>query len=100
MIGDINLFLYNDEEYGLGAEISVMIADPNFRHQGCAKEAVNAIMHYGAINLGVKYFFCKIHKDNLSSLKLFERYLKYFISINYVSQNICSQTWIYPIQIR
>jgi RimJ/RimL family protein N-acetyltransferase len=73
MIGDINLFLIEDEDCGLGAEVSVMIAESAFRGKGCAKDAVRMMMNYGIKQLHINFYFCKISKDNESSLGLFRR---------------------------
>lgn len=50
MAGDVNLF-FNDYEDPLACEIEVMIAEPKYRRQGFAHEAVKLLMAYGERNV-------------------------------------------------
>uniref|UniRef100_A0A7S4P046 N-acetyltransferase domain-containing protein n=2 Tax=Guillardia theta TaxID=55529 RepID=A0A7S4P046_GUITH len=52
MIGDINMFFYEDEKYH--GEINVMIAEKEYRRKGLAKEALRLFMHYAYRRLGAK----------------------------------------------
>ena len=100
MIGDINLFLSEEEEDSDGydfpitsrcqdgmqsnkrqelsqAELDVMIAKQSHRHKGLGTELVLIMMHYGASMLGIRRFFVKIKNTNTSSLKLFREKLEF-----------------------
>ena len=98
MIGDVNLFLseYNttDDDGASSlrqAEVDVMIAEPAARRQGCAREACGAMLCYGATQLGVSRYYCKIHADNTASRTLFENKL-HFRQCNYAE---CFQEYEY-----
>ena len=84
MAGDVNLFMHDRDDV-TNAEIEIMIAEPRFRGKGFGKEALQLMMHYGALSssLQITRFFAKIHEDNLSSLGLF-RSLG-FVEVNYVA---------------
>ena len=92
MIGDINLFLSEedeDEADGLRhvniqedvgskskvilsqAELDLMIAKKSHRHKGLGVELALTMMRYGASALGIRRFFVKIKDTNDSSLRLF-----------------------------
>jgi RimJ/RimL family protein N-acetyltransferase len=86
MVGDVNLFLSdiepdedehdntgNDDEKPLiQAEIDIMIAEMTYKRRGLGKSATCAMLLYGANELKVYRFFCKINEDNIASVKLFE----------------------------
>eukprot|EP00804_Cyclotella_cryptica_P012456 CCRYP_019962-RA/>CCRYP_019962-RA protein AED:0.00 eAED:0.00 QI:511/-1/1/1/-1/1/1/155/234 len=94
MIGDINLFLSEDDEevseylqnsnnkcqdgsvsntpaIVQQAELDVMIARPSHRNKGLGAELALIMMHYGASVLKITRFFVKIKDTNASSLRLF-----------------------------
>jgi RimJ/RimL family protein N-acetyltransferase len=86
MIGDVNLFLsdsppsFSDDDESEGAaavtwaECEVMIAEPGFRRQGCAEEALRLMLSYALQNLPrPPRFFVRIGISNKGSLALFER---------------------------
>jgi RimJ/RimL family protein N-acetyltransferase len=102
MIGDINLFLSEEEvdddsnnndlsntdiqqqeqtdqsnELLTQAELDIMIAETSHRHKNLGVELVLTMMHYGASHLGIKRFFVKIDEKNQSSLRLFKEKLGY-----------------------
>jgi len=102
MIGDINLFLSEEEvdddsdndqlsntsiqqqeqtkqsnELLTQAELDIMIAEPSYRHKNLGVELVLTMMHYGASHLGIKRYFVKIDEKNQSSLRLFKEKLGY-----------------------
>lgn len=100
MIGDINLFLSQEEEeidlddYAIDsqhcteikgnpttqlsqAELDIMIARSSHRHKGLGAELALTMMHYGASALGIRRFFVKIKDSNTSSLKLFRDKLEF-----------------------
>ena len=54
MAGDVNLFFTAEEDHSV-AEIMVMTAEPSCRRRGCAREAVQLMMRYGA---GRRLFPC------------------------------------------
>jgi RimJ/RimL family protein N-acetyltransferase len=85
MVGDVNLFLSDMEQtedstpetddlsipLGRQAELDIMIAEKQARGKGIGSEACRMMMWYGAVELGLKRFFCKINEDNVASLSLF-----------------------------
>lgn len=86
MVGDVNLFLSDIEESEqegatkenddskaqIQAEIDIMVAENIFKRQGLGKAATCAMLLYGANELHIHRFFCKINEDNIASIKLFE----------------------------
>ncbi len=70
MVGDTNFF-FNDHDDPSCAEIEIMIAEPAYRRQGLATEALHMMMAYGVHALGVGRFVAKIGYDNAASLALF-----------------------------
>ncbi|CCI40881.1 unnamed protein product [Albugo candida] len=82
MIGDVNLF-FNDYEDSANCEIEIMIANESHRRQGCGREAVEIMMAFAVTRLNASRFYCKIHRNNKPSMKLFEN-LGY-IQCNYVA---------------
>jgi Acetyltransferase (GNAT) domain len=101
MVGDVNLFLSEQEDdeatdgdkYDIKndevesspaqqlsplhkkmmqqAELDIMIAEPSCRKMGIGREAVCLMMLYGVRHLSITRFFCKINQDNAASLSLF-----------------------------
>jgi RimJ/RimL family protein N-acetyltransferase len=90
MIGDVNLFLSEIESEigevnikaaseGLGsskqlmqAEVDIMIARKDYRGKGLGRAATCAMLLYGATQLGIRRFFCKINEDNTDSIRMFK----------------------------
>ncbi|CEF65479.1 N-acetyltransferase 9 [Strongyloides ratti] len=68
MIGDINGFVHSDS-----IELSVMIAEKDYRKQGCAKEALKLMIKYCQIVLNFNNFFAIINDNNIKSIKLFNQ---------------------------
>jgi RimJ/RimL family protein N-acetyltransferase len=99
MVGDVNLFLYDDEDdedpeqaqdeksrKRVIGELEIMIASPSHRGRGLAHETLRAFMSYMQSHLDsilsefsgesggeLRYLRVKIDKDNARSLALFER---------------------------
>ena len=89
MIGDVNLFLSEEEaeesgdEQGeqavplapppLQAELDLMIAVASHRRKNLGTECALMMMHYGATCLHLRRFFVKIKETNHASLKLFKK---------------------------
>lgn len=97
MVGDVNLFLYDDEdedeeegtrkERSVIGELEIMIARKDQQNKGLAQETLRAFMSYIQSSLDdilseytsarksatLNYLRVKIDKDNVRSLKLFER---------------------------
>ncbi|KAL3937323.1 MAG: hypothetical protein SGBAC_007553 [Bacillariaceae sp.] len=90
MVGDVNLFLSDiepdEDEEGtsselppttekplIQAEIDIMIAEKTYQRRGFGKAATCSMLLYGANQLKVYRFFCKINEDNTASINLFER---------------------------
>ena len=71
MVGDVNLFFYEADD-PTHAEISVMIAVPDARRRGLAREAVCAMMLHGYGRLGARTFAAKVDEGNAASLALFD----------------------------
>ncbi|KAL7525626.1 hypothetical protein ACHAXR_002323 [Thalassiosira sp. AJA248-18] len=88
MIGDVNLFLSEEEAEDseeeqckqteqtapslTQAELDLMIAAASHRHKNLGTELALMMMHYGAKYLQIRRFFVKIKEDNHSSIKLFK----------------------------
>jgi RimJ/RimL family protein N-acetyltransferase len=70
MIGDINLFLLDEGQVG---EISVMIAEREYRGKGLAGECVARMMELARERLGIRVFVVKIQSGNQASIRLFEK---------------------------
>ncbi|TGZ74149.1 hypothetical protein CRM22_001099 [Opisthorchis felineus] len=81
MIGDVNMFLtpVQDAQHGaeFEGELSVMIAEQDFRGQGLAAEAVAALLQYSSSHLPNKIssLVAKVSLDNPASLRLFGDHL-------------------------
>lgn len=102
MVGDVNLFLSEEEEDDENedesdgedtandvqqtlnengkeeikmkqAELDLMVAEELFRGQGIGKEAACMMMIYGAEKLGIRKFTVKIKEENIASRHLFEK---------------------------
>jgi RimJ/RimL family protein N-acetyltransferase len=71
MVGDVNLFFYEDDD-PCHAEVSVMVAVPDARRRGLAREAVCAMLQHGYGRLGARTFAAKVDEGNAASLALFE----------------------------
>ena len=96
MVGDVNLFLSDEEKDYVSdsdennidgpakversdnastpqrqAELDIMIANGDYRGKGLGKDAACLMMLYGASHLNIRRFFCKIQEDNVASLALF-----------------------------
>ena len=69
MIGDTNLFILGEAE----AEAEIMIAEESARGQRLGWESLLLMMRYGLDVLKITTFQAKIKKENLVSLKMFER---------------------------
>jgi len=104
-VGDVNLFLSEDEEDDdenedehdskttatvtnaplpdnpqppkriIQAELDIMIAEDNCRGKGLGKEASCLMMLYGAKSTSIRRFFCKVKETNEASLALFQKHL-------------------------
>jgi RimJ/RimL family protein N-acetyltransferase len=72
MVGDVNLFFYEEDD-PTHAELSVMVAVPDARRRGLAREAVCAMMRHGYARLGARTFVAKVDADNAPSLALFDQ---------------------------
>ena len=104
MIGDINLFLSEEDDYNSDdeenfhkqqqqllhpeqctpaveeftqAELDIMIAAKSHRHKNLGVELALMMMHYGASSLKLKRFYVKIKDTNHSSIKLFKEKLDF-----------------------
>lgn len=98
MIGDINLFLSEEDDYNSDdeanfhqqqmllstpqtpaeltqAELDIMIAVESHRHKNLGTELALMMMYYGASALKLRRFYVKIKDTNNSSIKLFKEKL-------------------------
>jgi RimJ/RimL family protein N-acetyltransferase len=80
MVGDVNLFLSQDDNDTSQAEIDVMIAEESYRGKGMGTEAVMLMMIYGMNFLHIHKFFAKIKEENTASIELFKRYIRWKMS--------------------
>ena len=71
LIGTICLFAFSDENYKceIGYELLT-----NFQGQGIMKEAVEKVIDYAFNTIKVKKIEAFMHRDNLSSIKLLEKF--------------------------
>lgn len=74
IIGDVNVFLNDEDDVG---EVSIMIAEKNYRRKGHATEILNSIFSYVYYNLNLSYIIAKIGMGNAASLKLFTEKLSF-----------------------
>jgi RimJ/RimL family protein N-acetyltransferase len=65
----------------LQAEIDIMIGNKQYHRKGYGYSATILMLLYGAKQLNIQRFFCKINEDNISSIRLFQRLG--FIQCNY-----------------
>ncbi|EPQ61379.1 hypothetical protein GLOTRDRAFT_69772 [Gloeophyllum trabeum ATCC 11539] len=90
MIGDVNMFCKgapgeDDPECGFEAEVEIMIAEPAFRRQGCAREALELLIDYASspahsesptakpLPIARSSLVSRISDSNLPSICLFEK---------------------------
>ena len=71
LVGTICLFGFSDENYKceIGCELLT-----NFQGQGIMKEAVEKVIDYAFNTIKVKKIEASLHRDNLSSIKLLEKF--------------------------
>jgi ribosomal-protein-alanine N-acetyltransferase len=71
LVGTICLFSFSDENYKceIGYELLT-----NFQGQGIMKEAVEKVIDYAFNTIKVKKIEASLHRDNLSSIKLLEKF--------------------------
>ncbi len=70
-IGTIDLFEFNASNKIVG--VGILIADLSARKKGFATEALGLISEYCRNELNVVTIFCNIFKDNMLSIRLFEK---------------------------
>lgn len=75
LIGDVNLFLSQDEDGSSKAECEVMIAVMGHQSKGLGKEALQMMILYASKHLKISpsAFFAKIGMNNTPSLHLFQK---------------------------
>ena len=69
-IGCIDLFEF--DKYNQRAGVGILIAEPENRKLGFAKEALNVLSNYCFEVLNFKQLYCHITADNKASLQLFK----------------------------
>ena len=72
MIGDVNLFFYEEDE-PFTCEINIMIAETSRRRGGMGAETVRLVMSYGWHRFGARKFLAKIGDENHASIALFKK---------------------------
>jgi len=70
-IGTIDLFDLNPQDQHVG--VGLLIASSDHRKKGYATEALTTLIDYCRNELSVVHVFCNIQKDNLGSIRLFEK---------------------------
>jgi len=70
-IGTIDLFEF--DEHGKTVGIGVLIAERARRNYGYASEALSLVVDYCRNELSLVNLFCNIQKDNVTSIRLFEK---------------------------
>ncbi len=93
-IGTMDLFEYDVKTKRVG--IGVLIAKTAFRNKGYASEALDLISNYCSNELNIVTIFCNIQKDNIISIRLFEKngfvfdkeHLLFENKVNYYKKNL------------
>ena len=70
-IGTLDLFEFDKQNNVVG--VGVLIANKTFRQKGYASEALALISAYCRSELKLVTIFCNILKDNIQSIRLFEK---------------------------
>jgi diamine N-acetyltransferase len=70
-IGTVDLFEFDALNKTVG--VGILIADQANRQKGFASEALQLITDYCRNELNVVHLFCNIQKDNVASIRLFEK---------------------------
>lgn len=87
MVGDVNIFI-NDST----GELTTMIAESKWRRKGLGEEAVRIMLWFAFQVIGLRVFEVKISKDNVNSLKLFQK-------IGFTMTSQCSKFHEYTLSI-
>ncbi|KAI8647868.1 GNAT domain-containing protein [Parasitella parasitica] len=89
MVGDVNIFLNDQDQDKTFGEIEVMVAEPDYRRTGRGREALAIIMGYALQVIGLKTFHAKISLKNSPSINLFQsKFGFYEIAVSQVFQEI------------
>ncbi|PCI94438.1 MAG: GNAT family N-acetyltransferase [Flavobacteriales bacterium] len=70
-IGALDLFEFDSQNKTVG--VGVLIAETENRRTGYASDSLNLICDYCSNELNVVTIFCNILKDNIASIRLFEK---------------------------
>jgi diamine N-acetyltransferase len=84
-VGTIDLFEYDAESHKVG--VGVLIAEIEHRNKGYASEALKLIINYCRNELNVVNLFCSITKDNIASIRLFEKCDFQFVEKRMLDEN-------------
>ncbi|VBB26204.1 unnamed protein product [Acanthocheilonema viteae] len=87
LVGDVNIFIN-----GSIGELTVVIAESKWRRKGLGEETVWIMLRFVFQVIGLRAFEVKISKDNVSSLKLFQK-------IGFVVTSQCSKFHEYTSSI-
>ncbi|KAK8796577.1 hypothetical protein WA538_005776 [Blastocystis sp. DL] len=81
VVGDCSLFVDIVDDRDMG-EFNVMVADKKDRRKGYGYYTVLLVMMWCNRYLKLKDFFVKINKDNIPSIKMFEKIGYHFYNYN------------------
>lgn len=70
-IGCIDLFEFDVEKKRAG--VGVLIADKTNRNKGYAEQSIHLLIDKCRNELDIVHLFCNIFKDNMASIRLFEK---------------------------
>ncbi|KAI8139209.1 GNAT domain-containing protein [Fennellomyces sp. T-0311] len=97
MIGDVNIFLNDQDDDPTFGEIEIMIAEEGYRRGGRGLEALKIMMAYAIAELGLKTFHAKISLSNQPSIDLFTKKLGFYpVSTSQVFQETTLEWSILP----
>ncbi|EOR93848.1 GCN5-related N-acetyltransferase [Arcticibacter svalbardensis MN12-7] len=55
------------------AEFHLFIGDVSYWGKGIGKEATDLILQYGFINLGLKFIYLQVHRENLPAMSIYKK---------------------------
>ncbi|KAI9266643.1 GNAT domain-containing protein [Phascolomyces articulosus] len=97
MIGDVNIFLNDQDDDPTFGEIEIMIAEESYRRDGRGLEALKMMMAYAITELGLKTFHSKISLTNQPSIELFTKKLGFYpVSTSQVFQETTLEWSCHP----
>jgi len=73
MVGDTNIFIFQDDSGKDVGEAEIMIAEPSARGKGFGIEAISLMIQYAIQDLKIEQYTAKIKFGNTASHKLFTK---------------------------